>query len=162
MTGLITADRTFDAEIITRTMRHPKLYEHLSDDGCPPASHFDAPVHDGLIYLAMHEDEEFLGVFLFHPQNHVCYEVHTCLLPSAWGKRALLCTAEAAKWIFGNTACTRIVTSVPAYNKLALRLAERSGMVQYGLNPKSFLKNGILHDQALLGMNKEALCQQQP
>lgn len=158
---MISVERTFDGELVTRTMRHPRLYEHISDDGCPPADEFSAPVSENIIYLAVHEESAFLGIFMFHPQNFACYEVHTCLLPAAWGAKAVESTAAAAKWMFENTPCRRIVTNIPAYNTLAMRLARRSGMEQYGVNPKSFLKNNVLHDQAMLGLNKEQSCQQQ-
>lgn len=152
---MISAERCFDVALIRQAIAHPKLYAQLSDDGCPSAEEFDVQLRDGLIFVAMRDGDEFLGVFLFHPHNHVCYEVHTCLLPVAWGQRALECTKAAAQWMYENTPCQRIVTNVPVYNRLALRLARNSGMEQFGLNPKSFLKNGILHDQIMLGMNKE-------
>ena len=92
---------------------------------------------------------------MLHPHNYVLYEVHTALLPCAWGLRAPLATRAGARWMFEHTNCQRIVTCVPAGNTLALRLALKAGMSQYGRNPRSLLRGGVLVDQILLGMNKD-------
>lgn len=137
-------------------MTHPRVYPHISDDSCPPREDFQPHVGDPLIYVGVFNDKaRFMGLFLFHPHNAITFEVHTCLLPIAWGSLATECTKAAAAWMWANTPCRRIVTNVPAYNMLALALAERSGMERYGVNPKSFLKDGALHDQIMLGMSKE-------
>lgn len=153
-------ERTFDAEIIKRCVTHPSVWPQVHDDmGCSREDY--TPITIPEIYWIMVKDETPKGVFLLHPHNGVCYEVHTCLLPEVWGKTTE-CTALAMAWIFENTPCQRLITNVPAYNKLALRLAERTGMKRFGINEKSYLKNGILHDQFMLGISKkETSCQQQ-
>lgn len=143
--------RCFDIPLIREAMTHPKVYQHISDDGCP--KEFEPVLTDALIFLAVN-DPEFLGVFLFHPQNFVTYEVHTALLPEAWGKSVEYGKA-AIEWMFANTPCKRVVTNVPKYNRLAKRLSEQVGMKEYGMNPKSFQKNGVLHDQIMFGLSKE-------
>jgi RimJ/RimL family protein N-acetyltransferase len=146
-------ERLYDSDLITRCMTHEKVWPWVTDDSCPPREEFTAPIEDHLIYLGVYEGSEFLGLFFLHQQNGICWEVHTCLLPVAWG-RSERCTAECADWMFSNTDCRRIVTNVPANNPLALRLALRSGMKEYGRNPQSIMKGGVLLDQVLLGMSK--------
>lgn len=144
-----------DAELIAQTMRHPRIYAHISDDGCPPREDFSVTPTEALLHLGVYEGEQFLGLFVVHPQNFVCYEVHTCLLPDAWGSRALAATRACMDWLFSNTPCRRIVTTVPAGNELALRLARRTGLTVYGINPSSLQRHGALLDQTLLGISKE-------
>src|SRR6185369_16871555 len=79
-----------------------------------------------------------LGLFLFHPHNSICWEVHTCLLPAAWGERATRAGKGVVQWIWKNTPCLRIITNVPAYNRLAYRFALRCGMTEFGRNRGSF------------------------
>lgn len=151
----VKIQRIHDRELISRTMAHPRVYPHISDDGCPPRQDFAAHLDDSLIYLGAFDGGEYLGLFLAHPQNLVCYEVHTCLLPSAWGESALLASTACRDWLFSNTPCVRIITNVPDGNDLALSFAKRSGMSEFGRNPKSIQVNGILLDQVLLGISKE-------
>jgi len=149
--------RTYDTEFIRKCLTDDTVWRMSSDD-TPldkdlvfPA----APVGDAIIWLRA----EDYGVFLGERKNHVTYEVHTVLLPHARGKAAGIAKG-AMQWLFDNTNCLRITTSVPSYNRLAARLAERSDMQLFGTNYKSFQKDGVLFDQLLFGLNKEASCQQ--
>jgi hypothetical protein len=109
------------------------------------------------------DGEELLGLWMFVPQNSVCLEVHTCLLPGHGFRRSRVAAKEAAEWIWANTNCQRIFTNVPVFNVIAKRFAEAAGMAEFGVNEASFIKDGKLHDQVQLGMSrpKETTCPQQ-
>lgn len=116
---------------------------------------------EGLVWLLV-GDGEPAGVFLLHSHNLACWEVHTCLLPRVWGAKARQATQLCRAWMFENTPCQKLITNVPADNLLALRFAKRCGMTPEGVNHKSYLKNGELLDQHVLGLTKqEWQCQQQ-
>lgn len=150
----MTLDRSKDYDLIQAIIQDPRIYDRLSDDGSPKREDFRPIESDQLIYLMVRDDRP-LGLFMFVPQNAICIEVHTCLLPESWGSKAKEAGKRAGEWIFTNTPFRRIVTNVPRYNRLALRFAEQCGMTTFGVNPKSYLKNGELHDQIMLGMSKE-------
>lgn len=149
----LSVERTADYELIARFIRHPRVWPWVSDDGSGEPEDFAPLQSDAVIYI-LATREHPAGVFVFIPENTATCHVHTCLTPMAWG-----CSAElgrmALDWIFGNTQYLRVTTSVPAPNVLAARLAERVGMERYGVNVRSYLKGGVLHDQVLYGINKE-------
>ena len=153
MSSSITLRRTDDYELIRGVMTHPAVYPHISDDGCPPVEEFRPSESESLWYVVAEDAGELLGLWLLVPLNSICWEIHTCLLPCAYGPRGQAAAKEMAAWIWANTPCRRLVTTVPKPNQLALRFAVRAGMQEYGRNPASFLKNGVLHDQVLLGMS---------
>lgn len=138
---------TTDADYITNCIL--ANYEWLTDDGTPEQDFYFPPFGDGILWVKV---EDF-GVFLLEKKNHVMYEVHTVLLPNAHG-RAIEIGKAALDWAWNNTSAQRIVTTVPEYNPLALRLALRVGFTVYGLNPLSFSKDGVLFDQTLLGLSR--------
>jgi RimJ/RimL family protein N-acetyltransferase len=150
----MTFRRTTDADLIRSVMTHPRVYPHITDDGCPPVEQFAPVLSPAIWYVEAHDGEELLGLWAFVPQNAICWEVHTCLLPNAWGQRGAKAAKEMAAWIWANTDCRRIVTNVPSCNPLAYRFARKAGMVEYGRNTDSFLKDGKLYDQSLLGLSK--------
>jgi len=154
------AIQIFDQDVIFDTITNDRIYPHVSDDGSPSPS--DYKVNEGCIYVGIVDGEEYLGLFVVHQHNAILFEVHTCLLPCAWGSRSVAAAKTLIDWVFSNTNCKRLITSVPSNNALARRLAVRSGMVEYGLNPASFQKNGVLFDQIMLGISKGVICQQQP
>lgn len=150
--------RLTDYDVIQATIAHPAIYGKLADDLAVLAEEFTPVQSDALIYLGVYWADEFLGLFVFAPTNSVCYDVHTCLLPAAWGK-AIEAGRLACQWMWRHTACRRIVTTVPVDNRLALRLALRCGFTQFGLNPQSWLKGGVMRDQILLGLDRpEVAC----
>ncbi len=156
-------DRIFDADQIKNTIAHPKIYDWVSDDSCPKAEYFFPLVNDQIIYLGCFLNEEYVGLFMIVPQAMVWHDFHTCLLPNAWGLSVDF-VKLAVDWMFKNTECRRLTTIVPENNKLALKLAKKSGAIEYGFNPGSWLKNGILSGVHMLGISKESegkLCQQQ-
>lgn len=147
-------ERTRDYARIRAIATHEKLWPHVSDDFSGPREEWRPVEDEALCYVLAREGEETLGFFLLVPQNGVCWDIHTCLLPEAWGARAREAARGIVAWTFAETPCQRLVTSVPGHNRLALRFAQRAGMTEYGRNPKSYLKGGILQDQILLGLSR--------
>ena len=145
---------TQDADLVREILTHPKLYRRMSDDGCPAPEEFYPEISENLSYILAIDQGRILGLFLFHPHNAVTFEVHTALLPHAWGPAAVEAARGVVRWFFHNTNCQRIITSVPRSNRLALKLARRAGFKQWGTNSRSFLKNGQLEDLLMLGISR--------
>lgn len=124
------------------------------DDSTPAPEAFQPNEHPLIWYVAAAESEEVQGIFTFIPQNAVCFEVHAAILPAAWGPRSREALRGAIAWMFENSPARRIVASIPAYNRLAIKLGRDAGMKAFGRNRDSFLKNAVLHDQLLLGISK--------
>jgi RimJ/RimL family protein N-acetyltransferase len=149
--------RTEDEVLIASILNHPTILPHITDDGSTTLTNV---INPSLFWITVYDGEELLGMFLSHPHNTVTYESHTCLLPNAYGKRAIKAAHAYMTWMFEQTTCKKLITNVPDYNKLAMRFARNVGGVLEGCNRKSFLKNGELMDQYVYGITKEEfLCQ---
>lgn len=163
----MTFEPTQDMALVKKIITHPKLWPYLSDDFSPPPEQFEPAQAEGIIYLLVSEENRTLGCFLLHSHSAIVWEVHTCLLPEAWGKSEEA-TKGGTEWVWSNLPCMRLITNVPNNNKLALRLAKRSGMQQFGCNPDSFAKAGKVYSMAMLGISRPGIeslrgesCQQQ-
>jgi len=150
----MTFERTKDYELVRQIVTHPDIYPFVSDDYSPAPNDYKPFESDSIWYVLAKDGDELLGMWSFVPDNAICWQVHTCLLPTAGGKRAKRAAKEMAEWIWQNTTCLRLVTNVPDYNRQASIFARWAGMVEFGRNPKSYMKTGILHDQILLGISK--------
>lgn len=151
-------DRTHDMGLVRAVLAHPAIWPHIHDDGVKEP----APVDHASLYWMLVTNPDVAGVFLLHPHNTATYEVHTCLLPVIWGAQAKEAAQLCRAWMFTHTPCQKLITHVPAYNAVALRFARQCGFTVEGLNRKSFLRNGVLLDQHVLGLTKEEWqCQQQ-
>lgn len=151
----MTFERTTDYMLIKAIITHPRIWEHATDDFSPSVEDWQPAQSELVWYVLVKDGDEVLGLFMLVHENAICWKVHTCLLPSAWGKRARQAAREGSQWVFQNSKCKRLITDVPEYNVLALRFATIGGMTQFGVNPKSYQKNGVLHDVYMLGISKE-------
>lgn len=150
----MTFERTFDAALIRKVFTDPAIYPHITDDSCPSPDQWQPTMHEAVWYVLVKDGDELLGVWMLVPHNAICYEIHTCLLPASWGARAEQAAKELAAWVWDNMPARRVITNVPRCNRLALRFAKRAGMTEFGVNKRSFLKHGQLHDQIMLGISK--------
>jgi RimJ/RimL family protein N-acetyltransferase len=152
-------ERTRDLTLIASILGHPAIWPHIHEDGTKAPDPVD---HDGLHWLLVSDDAP-AGVFLLHARSAMCYEMHTCLLPRIWGAGANEAARLLLSHAFGPMGAAKLVTNVPASNRAALRFAKANGMREEGVNRESFLKDGVMQDQIMLGITiKEwKSCQQQ-
>lgn len=144
-----TTDRTFVKQCLTS----PRVWRMGSEDGMPAKEFFYLPTVTSLKYVRA-EDK---GVFILDKRSLVSHEVHVALLPGAYGKAVDICR-EAVEWTYDTLPMLQgLVANIPSYNLLAIRLAEKIGFKLIGSNPKSFLKNGKLHDTHIYQFSKEYL-----
>lgn len=143
-------------ELVREILTTPALYRMITEDGSPLIEEFQPTEHPQVWNVLAYDGTELLGCFLFHPENSICWQVHTCLLPSALtvAGRSVEVACGLIRWIWENTRCLRITTHVPDFNRLALRFALKAGMIRFGYNDMSFLKNGKLYGQTYLGISK--------
>ena len=146
--------RTFDYALIRSILTLPCFYKFITDDFSVPVEQFQPAEHESIWYVLAFEGDELRGLFAFEPENTICWKIHVCLLPRCWGAKGREALQGVFEWIWENTPCLRIVGHVPSYNRLALKLALECGMILYGLNYKSIMKYGKLHDQVLVGISK--------
>lgn len=152
-------ERTWDRELVEAIITHPAIYGVISDDGAPDQSECSIP-NLNRIYALLVEDGGVGGCYLVWPQNSFTLEIHTCLLPNCRGKKAAKAARLVLDWVFSNTACEKLITQVPAFNRAALIYARRAGLKDEGVNRASFKKDGVMHDQYLLGITRAEACQQ--
>jgi RimJ/RimL family protein N-acetyltransferase len=152
---VIRFERTFDSAVVLRIVTHPRLYPCITNDFAPAPADGRVPQGGHLWWILAYDDDELLGCFFCEAQNPICWEIHILMLPDAWGERTKCAASAIAPWLFAHTPVRRLVCGIRADNRLALRLARMSGFEEYGCNPASWLHDGRLHDQVLLGISKD-------
>ena len=149
----MTFERTEDWAEVKRIITHPKIYKWVSDDYSPAPENYE-PSADN-IHILVKDGAQTLGMWVFSGENGVCWKIHTCLLPEAWGEKAKRAAAELGPWLWATyPRCYKVITDVPSYNRLALQFAKLVGMKEFGVNFRSYMKNGKLHDQIMLGISR--------
>ena len=147
-----------DNETIKGIYADKSVWPFVTDDGAldiQAINFTDALNNQGVYFIIVEDNNKPVGIFLFNPWNTVCYEMHSAVLPEYRGQGSMEAARLAGMWMFSNTLCQKLVTQIPVTNYAAHALAKVGGMVQEGINRKSFLKNGNLIDQYIYGICKE-------
>ena len=133
--------------VIENIILHPKVMTWLTDDN---SKHYDVVMHPQIYYLV---NEANTGVIRVDPMNSVTCSVHIATLPELWGSGHEF-VKEALTWGFEHTLYQKVVGIIPAYNDQAIKLVKDFNFKQEGVLTKSFLKNWVLADQLIFGLNK--------
>ena len=153
-----------DIEVIRQTITAPSVWKFAADDLSGDVEVF-TPKREAFYLGSWGTDEDgcsrFLGMFMCSPVTGTVVDLHTCLLPAAWGEKAKECAHATREWIWQNTPYTKVTGAIPANNRLLLKFTHDIGMSQYGVCKRAWLKNGKTWDLILVEVNKEAPCQQQ-
>ncbi len=147
-----------DLEYVNFVMRHPAIYPFITDDGCPRVADFDAKrvlMLDNIYFLKPILDNYCIGIFILSPCNTICYDAHLAIFPEYRGEMAIRACKEVIHYMFTETSCRKIIAQIPSINKPARMIAKLAGLAREGVIKTSFLKNGILVDQVIMGITKE-------
>lgn len=154
MNNTLTFERTEDWKLIREIALHPQIWPQISDDFSPEPEVWQPVQNPEFWYVLARERGVPIGLFVFIPENPACWRSHVCILPEAWGSIARAACRNVFPWLWERTICKRIIGSIPVSNSLAILFAIQCGMLKYGVNPKSVMKNGKLEDQVLVGIQK--------
>lgn len=142
-----------DIERLNKIFSHPSIWPFIIDDLTPE----DAK--DGLVNYYMSVgiilSPDKYSAYVFEPQNNVMYKVHANVLPEGRNEFTASKAIMVVDWIFSNTDCHKIVAYVSDIFPNVCKFTEKCGFKQEGVLTKSLLKNGILNDQIVFGLNKE-------
>jgi RimJ/RimL family protein N-acetyltransferase len=152
----VRAARTYDRRLVVSIMLHPEIFETIAEDGQNPNDF--VPDVQGEIWLAMWADGEAVGLYHLHRRNAVLIEIHAQVL-KAYRKEYSVATGEAAlQWILDNLPeCQKVIAWVPEIYPNVRSFTESQGFQIEGVNRKSYLKNGKLYDQTLLGITRSEI-----
>jgi len=124
----------------------------MANDGAPPREAFYIRLRPETTAIIAYVDGQTAGLFLLDG-GRVSPEVHFCLLPHVWGKSEAIARAFLA-WIWKQTTYEMLVGPVPAYNRLALKLATRVGFKHATTKRNAVLRHGKPYDLLYLTLER--------
>ena len=148
-------ERTTDYDLVREVLTDPRLYPHMGDDYAPPIEHFAVNRHPAIWYVLVEDGS--LGMFCFFPENAICWQAHAALARGLHPRLTRQAGRELMEWLWRETPCQRVIASVPASNRAAVRYGldpDGMNLLPYGVNVRSFQKHGQLVDQILMGRSR--------
>ena len=146
--------RSRDYAALRRLATDPAIFPHISDDFTSDPKQWKPLESDVIVHLVAQDEHGPCGFGVFIPDTWVCWRAHVAFLPRAYGGDALSSFRKMLGWMWEQTEARRIVGEIRRDNTLAIRFVRRAGFEIYGINRRSYLKNGVLVDQMCLGISK--------
>jgi RimJ/RimL family protein N-acetyltransferase len=148
--------RTYDPTTIREVMTHPDIFATVAEDGQDPGDY--KPDVQGSCWLRVSVDDETIGLYVLHAKNCVTLEIHTGILHEYRKEYSRESIRETLRWVVDNVPeYQKIIAWVPTIYPNVKNFALRNGFRVEGVNRNSFLKNGEIHDQWLLGITKDGI-----
>jgi hypothetical protein len=139
--------------MLQRVLTHESVFYSAADDGVQNEGDIATPVLEDprCIVLMPHKNT----AFLFMAVNFIMYEMHVAIIEGNTRKHGVKHSVEAARWIFNNSQCQKLITYISAEHDRALMFAKVCGMKPEGYLKKACQVGGELKDIVLLGATKE-------
>lgn len=150
---MITFHPTNDSYVVRQIMLNIHVFDQMV---CGETMEdFEPPMQPWVIRLVVKEESEVLGLLWFCPWSTVCWEMHTCILPHAWGFKTSRIFKALKEYVWASVAnIQRIMLVIPESNKSALACAKRNGMELVGYNPNSEVRGGVLMGNYFYGISR--------
>jgi len=144
----IVAERTYDADFIKSVVL--SLWDTVTEDGQTDFS----PEVISECWLNINN----MAVFCLHAENSTTLRVHAHVLKEY---RAYSADIGYAVWFWVLNNCPdkyqKFTCSIPVLYPNVKAYVESMGMVEEGVNRKSYCKNGEIVDQWLMGITRDEL-----
>lgn len=145
-------ERTFDYELVDSILTHPEIYKTIAPDHAPSPKEFKATRHESVLYLIGTSEKGVVGLFTLKPKNRYVYHGHVQVLPEMRKEYSIEFGESLRVWIEKNTIIKRVSAEIPHLYPNVKDFALKMGFEIEGINRKSYLKHGELHDQWYLGL----------
>ena len=145
---------TRDYHVIHAICSEPSIWPWIHDDHVTNPKTWTPTVGDSLRFLIAADSQGPCGFGAFLAMTWTCWDGHFGFLPRAYGDPAVEAFRRMLEWMWQHTSAQRIVGEIVKENRRAIGFAKRAGFKQYGVNERSYLRDGVLRDQVCLGISK--------
>lgn len=153
---MITIQRVNDPEIIKYCMLDDDIVKTVAEDNINNMKY--EPDFLRTCWIAMRCAGELMGVISFDAKNSVSVELHIGIFTRFRGKKAYEATKLALIWLINEFPCyKKVIVFIPIIHKNVKMFALQIGFKEEGLNRQSYIKNGEIIDQWLMGMTQEEI-----
>ena len=150
------AYRIYDAALVKRIMTSPEIWETIAEDGQDPDK-YDCDV-DSECWLLMVDGDDVIGLYNIHAHNAITCEIHAQVMPEYRATHSYETGKAALQWIFDNAQeYQKVIAQIPVIFENVKKFTCQFGFQVEGINRMSYLKNGEIVDQYLLGITRDEI-----
>lgn len=143
---------TTNQDLIKRLIKSDAIWDKISQDMYYAKDY--SPCMDDL-WLKVLADGELCGVYAFDNLRGVCCDIHPYIIPEFRVKAAREGLNLALKYLFNNfDKICKVNATIPIIYRAVYNFSINNGFTHEGINRQSFMKNGVIHDQWLVGVTR--------
>ena len=150
-------ERTRDIDLINTIMFDDDIFDTVSEDGATKdRQRFDVYNEYWLKVLV---NNELVGLYNLHHTNKSTLEAHVHILKKFRGEHSVNSILKVYEWLVENcgSEVVKFISNIPVIYPNVLRFCLSNGFKHEGVNRKSYLKNGSIHDVDMVGITKEEM-----
>ena len=139
---------TKDIDEIESILKHPEIYDTISDDNSCPAEYCDIPINDEYQYIGGYVNGKIIAIMVYHKykDGNKC---HVQVLPEYRKEHALRFGEQSL--IFRGTQ--PLYAEIPSLYENVLDFAFRFGFEVIETKKQDYCKDGKLYDLKILRFN---------
>lgn len=150
------AERIHDPELVKSVLLHPDIFATIAEDA---ADDFE-PDMEGSIWLAMLAPN-LVGLYQIERLNGITAQLHANVLPESRKAHSKATGWAALDWVMENLPdIHKLIAVVPVIYPNVKAFTCSFGFREEGVNRESYLKNGEIHDQWILGITRPEIGEQ--
>jgi len=149
----VIARETKDRTEIESVLKHPEIYETITDDDCPPADECVIPIDENYKYIGGFVNGKIIAIMVYHKCSggNKC---HVQVLPEYRKDYALKFGEQSLLFRGTQPLCAEI----PDLYKNVLDFAFRFGFEVIETRKQDYCKNGKKYDLQILRFNEDGIC----
>ena len=152
--GEMDVRRTWNSHPIRVVMQ--QVWDYLTDDSGLTFEDYSPRLDEDSRWYITYDSGTPVAAFWLRRLNGVTWEAHANVVPSLWGdKRGTSLCITALDLAFEDTEALKFVAHIPDSAPETQTMAIQIGFSREGINKKSFLRDGVLHDQVYFGMTRK-------
>lgn len=144
-----------DIDDVLKIVSHKSCFLSAKDDSNVTPEDVAVTILRDPQYLVVKPHDDTL--FLFKRVNEITYEMHVMIIKGPARKKGTQSAIKAARWLFKETECRKIISYIPEFHLASLMYAKVCGLRQEGLMKEAYLKDGQVFDLVVLGATKKEL-----
>ena len=148
-------ERTKDDSLINDILNDKDIFDSISEDGCVKGDF--KPDVNSEIWVKIEVENELIGVCNFHVINKVTIKGHIHILKKYRLEHSLNAAKYIYGWLLNNCKFLKLIVEIPSCHINVMKYCKAIGFSLEGINRLSYLKNGEVLDQALLGITRSEI-----
>ena len=152
-------ERTQDPELIKCVFSNPQIFATVAEDG-QSATDIEPDMNRN-IWLVMKDGSDVVALYQVERLNGITAQIHANVLPQYRKIRSKETGRLALDWVMEHLPdIHKLIAVVPVIYPNVRDFTCSFGFREEGLNRESYLKNGEIHDQWILGITRPEIGEQ--